>query len=54
VRVPMAELGAAGVARLLHELDGEPHSSRVRLHPVELIVRESTGQAPLSRSGRGA
>jgi DNA-binding LacI/PurR family transcriptional regulator len=43
VRVPMAELGAAGVARLLHELDGERHGTRVRLHPVELVVRESTG-----------
>jgi DNA-binding LacI/PurR family transcriptional regulator len=39
----MAELGAAGVDRLLHELDGEPRATRVRLHPVELVVRESTG-----------
>jgi LacI family transcriptional regulator len=53
VRVPMAELGAAGVARLLHELDGEPHNSRVRLHPVELVVRESTAPPshPLAPSG---
>ena len=43
VRVPMAELGAAGVARLLNELDGDPRGTRVRLHPVELVVRESTG-----------
>jgi LacI family transcriptional regulator len=43
VRVPMAELGAAGVARVLNELDGDPRGTRVRLHPVELVVRESTG-----------
>ena len=49
VHVPMAELGAAGVARLLHELDGEPDGARVRLHPVELVVRESTG--PAKRGG---
>jgi DNA-binding LacI/PurR family transcriptional regulator len=43
IHVPMAELGAAGVARLLQELDGGPNGTRVRLHPVELMVRESTG-----------
>jgi LacI family transcriptional regulator len=43
VHVPMAELGAAGVARLLQELDGGPNGTRVRLHQVELVVRESTG-----------
>jgi len=43
VRVPMQELGAAGVARLLHELDAAPAGARIRLHPVELVVRESTG-----------
>jgi LacI family transcriptional regulator, galactose operon repressor len=43
VHVPMAELGAAGVARLLQEMDGAPDGARVRLHPVELVVRESTG-----------
>jgi LacI family transcriptional regulator len=43
VHVPMAELGAAGVDRLLHELDGDPADTRVHLHPVELVVRESTG-----------
>jgi LacI family transcriptional regulator len=42
VHVPMAELGAAGVARLLNELDGNPDGTRVRLHPVGLVVREST------------
>jgi len=43
VHLPMAELGAAGVARLLDTLDGERQSARVGLHPVELVVRESTG-----------
>ena len=50
VHVPMAALGAAGVARLLNELDGDSHGTRVRLHPVELVVREST--APPSRAMR--
>ena len=44
VRVPMAELGAAGVARLLRQLDGDDALDRTRLHPVELVVRESTGR----------
>lgn len=48
VRVPMAELGAAGVTRLLSELEGQRQITRVHLHPVELVVRESTG--PPSRA----
>ncbi|HKV88787.1 MAG TPA: LacI family DNA-binding transcriptional regulator [Candidatus Dormibacteraeota bacterium] len=44
VRVPMAELGAAAVARLLHLLDGEPEETLVHLHSVQLVVRESTGR----------
>jgi LacI family transcriptional regulator len=50
VKVPMAELGAAGVDRLMNELDGVPNGARVRLHAVELVVRESTG--PPRRGGR--
>jgi LacI family transcriptional regulator, galactose operon repressor len=53
VRIPMAELGAAGVARLLSELDGERQITRVRLHPVELVIRESTGPAPTGRRKKG-
>jgi LacI family transcriptional regulator len=53
VRVPMAELGAAGVGRLLGELDGERLITRVRLHPVELVIRESTGPRPTSRRKKG-
>lgn len=43
VHVPMAELGAAGVHRLLHLLDGGGQDAAVHLHPVELVVRDSTG-----------
>jgi LacI family transcriptional regulator len=53
VRVPMQELGAAGVARLLNELDGVPGGTRVRLHPVELVVRESTGPRKLISAAAG-
>jgi LacI family transcriptional regulator len=52
VRVPMAELGAAGVARLLRQLDGDDTAARTQIHPVELVVRESTGRAgAVRRSG---
>ena len=44
VRVPMAELGAAGVARLLRQLDGKDTATRTQIHPVQLVVRESTGR----------
>jgi LacI family transcriptional regulator len=46
VRVPMAQLGAAGVERLMRQLDGGDRSTRTELHPVELVVRESTGKPP--------
>jgi LacI family transcriptional regulator len=42
VHVPMAELGAAGVFRLLRQLDGDDNSTRTQLHAVALVVREST------------
>jgi LacI family transcriptional regulator len=44
VRVPMEEIGAAGVARLLALLDGDAPETdrRVNVHPCELIVRAST------------
>jgi LacI family transcriptional regulator len=44
VRVPMEEIGAAGVARLLALLDGDAPATdrRVNVHPCELIVRAST------------
>src|SRR4029077_7755727 len=55
VRVPMAELGAAGVARLLRQLDGDDTATRIQLHPVGLVGTESTGGAsrPAGRSSRG-
>jgi DNA-binding LacI/PurR family transcriptional regulator len=42
VHVPMAELGTAGVARLMSQLDNDDRNARTHLHPVELVVREST------------
>ena len=44
VRVPMAELGAAGVERLMRQLEGDESGPQTRVHPVELVVRESTGR----------
>lgn len=44
VHVRMAELGAAGVARLLRILDGDDNDSRTQVHAVELVVRESTAR----------
>lgn len=44
VRVPMAALGAAGVARLMHQLDGDDTGTQTHFHEVELVVRESTGK----------
>jgi len=52
VRVPLQDLGAAGVARLLQELDGPSDGARVRLHPVELVRRESTGLRRAAVGGR--
>jgi DNA-binding LacI/PurR family transcriptional regulator len=40
----MAELGAAGVARLLRLLDGDDTDVRTQIHAVELVVRESTAR----------
>ena len=44
VHVRMVELGAAGVARLLGQLDGDDKSTRTHLHAVKLVLRESTGK----------
>jgi LacI family transcriptional regulator len=50
VRVPMVEIGAAGVARLLTLLhsDDEAHAGGrlANVHPCELIVRASTAPPP--------
>jgi LacI family transcriptional regulator len=46
VHVPMAELGAAGVERLMHQLDGGDDGARTEVHAVELVVGESTGRPP--------
>jgi LacI family transcriptional regulator len=42
IRVPAAEIGAAGARRALDILGGNGLEPRVRVHPVELVVREST------------
>lgn len=46
VHVPMAQLGAAGVERLLGQLDGADRTKRTKLHPVQLVVRQSTARPP--------
>jgi LacI family transcriptional regulator, galactose operon repressor len=53
VGVPMNEIGAAGMRRLLALLEGDGAASRrrVTVHPTELVVRASTG-APRARAAR--
>ena len=46
VRTFPGKLGAAGVRRALDLLAGKDGPPRVRLHPVELVVRESTRRLP--------
>lgn len=42
VRIGLAEIGAAGVRRALEQLSGRNGQPRVHVHPVDLVVREST------------
>jgi LacI family transcriptional regulator len=42
IRIPAAEMAAAGVRRALDIVEGRGSEPRVRMHPVELVVREST------------
>jgi LacI family transcriptional regulator len=54
VRVPMEEIGAAGVARLLGLLaaDGAPPAGPiVKIHPCELVVRSSTAPPAATKAG---
>jgi LacI family transcriptional regulator, galactose operon repressor len=52
VHVPMLEIGAAGVARLLRQLDDGDTNTRTKLHAVHLVVRDSTGKPrEVSRAG---
>jgi DNA-binding LacI/PurR family transcriptional regulator len=44
VHVPMAELGEAGVHRLMRQLDGEDTSVDTHLHAVSLVVGGSTAK----------
>jgi LacI family transcriptional regulator len=52
VHVPMVEIGAAGVARLMRQLEDGDKNARTQLHPVRLVVRESTGK-PHQVNGAG-
>jgi LacI family transcriptional regulator len=49
IRVPVAEMAAAGVRRALDILEGRGSGPRVQIHPVELVVRESTAAVPADR-----
>ncbi len=42
VRVNLAEIGASGVRRALSQIEGQDRTPRVRVHPVSIVVREST------------
>jgi len=42
VRSGLAQIGAAGVRRALAQLEGRDRPPRVRVHRVDLVVREST------------
>ena len=48
VRMPCAEAGAAAARLLKNRIDGDAPASTVVL-PTELIVRASTGPAPVGR-----
>ena len=47
VRIPMRDIGVAGMQRLLALLDGDDRGRRVNTHATELVVRAST--APPAR-----
>lgn len=53
ISVPMAEIGAAGIRRLLDHLGRSDLAMdrRVNVHPCELVIRESTAP-PLASRGR--
>lgn len=45
VRIGLAEIGAAGTRRALELLAGRDRRPRVRVHPVSLVIRETTRRA---------
>jgi LacI family transcriptional regulator len=51
IRIPAAEIAAAGVQRALDILEGRGTQPRVRVHPVELVIRESTASLSLPPGG---
>ncbi|HEY4026047.1 MAG TPA: LacI family DNA-binding transcriptional regulator [Candidatus Dormibacteraeota bacterium] len=54
VRVPMAAIGSAGVARALAILRGSDRNRRLRVHPVELVERASSAPPLRTATGSGA
>jgi LacI family transcriptional regulator len=44
VRVDLAGIGAAGVRRALAQIEGGDRPPRVRVHPVTLVLRDSTAR----------
>lgn len=50
VRVPMRELGRAGMRSILSQLDGNGFAGPPTL-PCEVVVRQSTGKVPAGRMG---
>lgn len=51
VRVPMRELGRAGMRSVLAQLDGNRTADGLTRLPCELVVRDSTGPAPALLAG---
>jgi LacI family transcriptional regulator len=52
IRIPAAEMAAAGVRRALDILEGRGSEPRVRVHPVDLVVRESTAALAIAAGPR--
>jgi LacI family transcriptional regulator len=54
IHIPAMEMAAAAVRRALDIVEGRGGELRVRVHPVELVVRESTAapSSPVSSSSR--
>jgi LacI family transcriptional regulator len=46
VRLPLYEMGGAAAERLLAQIAGKTDLSEPVVMPVELVIRQSTGQAP--------
>jgi DNA-binding LacI/PurR family transcriptional regulator len=47
IMIPQAEIGAAAIEAVLHTNSAEGRSGREIRIPTQLLIRESTGAAPL-------